>query len=97
MAIYDKLKEVEMLMLRLSREISSVSAVNNIFNGCTVRFYEDDSGKSVGLTFRVEDNQLLPSFSVIENLKKVSGADDIFFKTEGGYITEFELIYYDRW
>lgn len=74
----------------------------NVFNRFRIRFYEDENDdehviRSLGITIFINDSDIVTSLNVLEEIKKVTGADEIYFSVnEGQYIESIELIFEEK-
>ena len=101
MKVYENLRIIDLIKERIYMVLTKYDCAANVINGYTVTFYLDEKEErkipGVGIRFKFHDSDVPTMLNILEEIKQLTGADDIFFHAnEGDYIEEIELYFYEE-
>ncbi len=99
--VYEKLSVLEEIKNKIETVIWEEFNAE-VLNRFRIRFYRDEDDdehviRSLGVTFFFNDSDIVTSLNILEEIKKVTGANEIYFSVnDGQYIETIELIFEEK-
>ena len=100
--VYERIATINELVDKIDEVLEKERYMTNIINEFKITFYEDDTEdggtrKGAGIKFFFHDSDIGTSLNILEAIKKVTGAEEIYFDVnEGDCIESIELFFYER-